>query len=219
MATPEQRDRSSAQAYWLHAAEYGFHYYLAGRYTTHGHMVPVCGNLMHHAVEMLIKSALAREMTWAQIQELGAWPPKGYRHNIRLLWQAFKDRPEADTSLLWVFDEVIGWLHKWEDIRYPETLVRIGGLINISPIVDLQPHEMTHTAAPPDTQRDPLLPPWDPPEEFRLILPQVDRLVTAILVAAQVNPEALRNRLNHHGAAYLWLHNTAPPIAPASPPA
>jgi hypothetical protein len=36
-------------------------YYVAARFLVHAQCIPVCGNLFHHAVEMLLKGGLAKK--------------------------------------------------------------------------------------------------------------------------------------------------------------
>jgi len=36
-------------------------YYAAARFAVHAGCIPVCGNLFHHAVEMLLKGGLAKK--------------------------------------------------------------------------------------------------------------------------------------------------------------
>ena len=39
----------------------GSQYYTTARFAMHSQCMPVCGNLFHHAVEMLLKGALAQK--------------------------------------------------------------------------------------------------------------------------------------------------------------
>jgi hypothetical protein len=48
-------------------------------------------------------------------------------------------------------------------------------------------------------------------ERYQLILPQIGRLVTYLFTYSRLNAEATRH-WNQHAAAYLWLHNGAPPL-------
>src|SRR5262249_38170155 len=65
-------------------------YYATARFAMHAQCIPVCGNLFHHAVEMLVKGGLARTRKLSDLKNMG--------HKLKLLWRAFKaDFP--DTSL------------------------------------------------------------------------------------------------------------------------
>jgi hypothetical protein len=41
--------------------ETGSQYYTTARFAMHAQCMPVCGNLFHHAVEMLLKGGLAQK--------------------------------------------------------------------------------------------------------------------------------------------------------------
>ena len=70
----------------------------------------VCGNLFHHAVEMLLKAGLAKN--GKSLEELECM-----RHSLRRLWRAYKrNHPNAPLSR---HDSTINRLDKHEDIRYP----------------------------------------------------------------------------------------------------
>ncbi len=207
--TREQLDESTAQRYWIHAAEYGIEYYIAGRYATYAYLTPICSNLLHHSIEMLLKSALAYEASWKYIRSFRNFPGSG--HDIRVLWWKFLHRPklkgegkhlpdyEPDaTVLLTMYGKLIEELHQWENVRYPEKLIVDGGAFNVSSILDLQPHEMTTGGNPYMTR-------------YQLVLPQIDRLVTYLFKETHLNPN-FTSRWNQYAAAYLWLHNGAPPI-------
>ncbi len=124
-----EQDESSAASYWLYAVEFGTHYYIVGRYSMFSGFSVISGNLMHHAVELLLKACLARQDpkpnvsrkpdTWAQIQKYGS--RKRYGHDLERLWSEFKTR-NPDVTLA-EHDEVISGLNKFEDIRYPDNLI------------------------------------------------------------------------------------------------
>jgi hypothetical protein len=79
----EQIDESMRQGYWDHAIRYDLNYYVAGRFATAHHFNPVSANLLHHAVELLLKACLAHDDPLEAILKYGDW--KAYRHDIRLL--------------------------------------------------------------------------------------------------------------------------------------
>jgi hypothetical protein len=71
--------------------------------------VPVCGTLFHHAVEMALKSGLAKKRPLAELEEM--------RHDLKKLWKAFKadfPNPELDQH-----NRTVSTLNKFEEIRYP----------------------------------------------------------------------------------------------------
>ena len=83
--------------------------YAVARFAMHAQRIAVCGNLFHHAVEMLLKGGLARKRTLADLKDMG--------HKLKVLWRAFKtDFPDASLKR---HDKTISSLDKFEDIRYP----------------------------------------------------------------------------------------------------
>src|SRR4051794_8455400 len=59
-------------------------YYATGRFAALTGLMPVCGNLIHHAVEMMLKGRLTHPLTLPQM----AVNP--YRHCLPRIWQTFK---------------------------------------------------------------------------------------------------------------------------------
>ena len=66
-------------------------------------------------------------------------------------------------------------MHKFDDIRYPETLIQNGASIRIDPF-DMEKPELAFENADPDNS-------------YALVLPQIDRLMGALFNALHVNPE------------------------------
>jgi hypothetical protein len=88
----------------------GMHYYVAGRYAVFAGLNPTAANLLHHAIEMVLKGALARKgMDLEALKNLG--------HRLPTIWQEFTAQYGIDGSN---FDGVIGELQKFESIRYPD---------------------------------------------------------------------------------------------------
>src|SRR5258708_5472564 len=48
----------------------GIQYYTAGRSAAWAGLMPVCGNLCHHAVEMLLKAGLSRKHSLAELKKI-----------------------------------------------------------------------------------------------------------------------------------------------------
>ena len=57
-------------------------YYASGRFAALSGILPVCGNLLHHAVEMYLKGALA------SVLDLNAL--RGLNHNLVQIWERTK---------------------------------------------------------------------------------------------------------------------------------
>ena len=57
----------------------------------HAQCMPVCGNLFHHTVEMILKGGLARKRKLSDLKDMG--------HKLKVLWQAYRliPRPRAEA--------------------------------------------------------------------------------------------------------------------------
>jgi hypothetical protein len=97
----------------------GFQYYAAGRCGVAAWWNPVAANLMHHAIEMFLKGGLCPHTT-KQARE-------NMRHDLPVVWRAFKAQYDPAGKLkLNRFDAFVRALHSYEEIRYPEKMVRDG---------------------------------------------------------------------------------------------
>jgi hypothetical protein len=83
----------------------------------HARCMPVCGNLFHHAVEMILKGGLAQKHKLTALEKMS--------HNLERVWEAYKD--DFPDSTLKRHDKTISGLNKFEDIRYPEANQRAMG--------------------------------------------------------------------------------------------
>ncbi len=181
------------EGYWNHAIRYSLDYYIAGRFTVAHHFTPVGANILHHAVELLLKACLAHDDPLEKILEY--WHPKrGYGHDIVCLWQEFKVRRAAAPA---EFDAVIEGLHAFEDIRYPETLIRDGATILID-IFDVEN---------PVVEDDQM-----PGKTYRLTLPQIDRLMGLLFDASGANPPALLPRVTDDAHALHYYNMVRPTL-------
>jgi hypothetical protein len=91
-------------------------YYTVARFAMHAGCMPVCGNLFHHAVEMILKGGLARKRKLSDLKDM--------RHKLEVLWLAYKvDFPDPTLKR---HDKTISGLDKFEDIRYPDGKRSIG---------------------------------------------------------------------------------------------
>src|SRR5947209_1571333 len=89
----------------------GRQYYIAGRFSVLGALMPVAGNLMHHAVEHFLKGGLAKTVSLDDMK-------KKLGHKLPKIWDAFK--MQANDPTLARFDEVVSTLNEFEEIRYPD---------------------------------------------------------------------------------------------------
>ncbi len=96
-------------------------YYVAGRAAAIAGLAPVYGNLLHHAVEMYLKAAIARTLSLHAL--------KGIGHQLESLWRAFKKA--EGTARLEQFDATITALEAFEEIRYPDKALQTGILSDV----------------------------------------------------------------------------------------
>jgi hypothetical protein len=137
-------------------------YYVAGRFAVFAGINPTAGNLLHHAVEMCLKGALAKKgMSLKELEKM--------RHKLRKIWGKFKAQYTGDPSDLKDFDEVIAELDSFEEIRYPDKVVKQGMSCVISP------------GSRPKT------PPPHFLAEYQLYLDEIDRLVWKVFERASIN--------------------------------
>jgi hypothetical protein len=91
-------------------------YYAAARFAMHAQCIPVCGNLFHHTVEMFLKAGLAQKRKLPELEAM--------RHDLKKLWRAFK--ADFPNPILNCHDETISRVNKFDDIRYPEGVIKHG---------------------------------------------------------------------------------------------
>jgi len=89
----------------------GRQYYIAGRYAVFAALIPVAGNLLHHAVEHFLKGGLAKTTPLDDMK-------KKLGHKLPKIWDAFKT--QANDPTLARFDDVISTLDEFEELRYPD---------------------------------------------------------------------------------------------------
>ena len=160
-------------------------YYVSGRYAVIAGLIPVAGNLLHHAVEMFLKGGLASSM---ELKEL-----KNVRHHLPKIWKVFKDRLGKDGFER--FDPVVTSLHAFEELRYPDSMILHGAKMIMG--VTGQPvlAGSAQIIATPS---------------YELYLSEVDPLVGAIFDAASVNPAFFTDRLQPCAREYLRDTNANP---------
>ena len=56
----------------------GVHYYVAARSAVMAQLLPTCGNLYHHALEMFLKAGLSRRYAPKNLKKFG--------HNLQKMW-------------------------------------------------------------------------------------------------------------------------------------
>ncbi|WFU62289.1 hypothetical protein [Bradyrhizobium brasilense] len=77
---------------------------------------PICGNLLHHTIECMLKGAMVKTRTLQELKKLGQSLPQ--------LWQTFKsDVGDPDLSK---FNVAVVALDNYEDLRYPDDALKNG---------------------------------------------------------------------------------------------
>lgn len=94
-----------------HFWERGCQYYVAGRHAVAAGLNPIAGNLLHHAIECMLKGAMVKTKTFPELKKIS--------HDLSRLWQGFKS--DVGDSNLSKFDAIIGALDNCEDLRFQTT--------------------------------------------------------------------------------------------------
>jgi len=158
-----------------HFLDLAFGYYMTGRFAVINRL-HVAPNLMHHAVELLIKFTLLKHEPESQPSAATAQLAQRYGHRLNALWIRYKQHV-APTDLS-RFDQVIADLARWEDVRY-------GGF----PAGTSVAKSMGLVRAPAQTSR--------PTDLYVFGLQEVDDLITAMFQASRINPPFVGNRYAH----------------------
>lgn len=167
------------------------HYQIAGRFALAAGMDSVIGNLFHHAIECGLKAFLVRKY------DLRTLARRPFRHDLPTIWQEFK-KEIAVGSELDMFDDAINQLNKFEELRYPDSIVAGGAEIRISFSPDASP---LSSGLP----------------QYQLCVKHLDVLMGKILEAIKVNPQFFLAGLNPTASKYLRYFE-APLWAPALQP-
>src|SRR5262245_54609964 len=170
-------------------AEYfraALHYYIAARYAMIARLLPTPGNLVHHAIEFLLKGAL--------IETLDETGRRDFHHYLQELWQFYKS--ERNNPALDKFDQTISDIHEFERIRYPEEILRLGMLAEIGPVRNTFPQ-------PPGAKQP-------PGARYQLAFDEVDELVKLIFQIESINPQFYTQALDQDAKTYINYQNKFP---------
>ena len=172
----------SAEDVRLHFAQLAIQYYVAGRAAAIQQLIPVLGNLLHHAVEMSLKAALAGSHSMSQLKGLG--------HSLPRLWGAFA--AQYPTAALPRFEAAVNALHRFEDLRYPDSALVNGALMQL---VLHRAHVVNSGSGLPSVPA------------YVLVLEDVDELQEALFAAMNLNPQFFTVSLSAKAKEYLLMHN------------
>jgi hypothetical protein len=183
-ATTQDEDKDRLRTEYFRTA---LHYYILGRYATTAQFSPIPGNLIHHAIEFFLKAALIEQLDEAARRNK-------FRHNVRKLWRRYKR--ERNNPGLAKFDQTISDINKFERIRYPEEMLRLGMLAEIGFV--------RNTFVPPPGAN------WPTGARYQLALDEVDELVKLIFQIEGINPPFYTNPLHADAKRSLNYQNKSP---------
>jgi hypothetical protein len=151
------RDAAAANEEFM---KLGVQYYVAARQSAWSGLW-VCGNLYQHALEMFLKAGLCQKYSLPALR-------KQFGHELNAIWNAFK--ADFPSTALLEFDATIADIAGFEDIRYPDKILKHGVQIII------------------DYRAQPREPSLRPEPEYRLDFYEIDRLIGAIFGVSSQNP-------------------------------
>jgi hypothetical protein len=169
---------------WHYLVELSVQYYASGRFAALSRLHRAAANLLHHAVELLLKAVLVRSLPLERLK-------KEFGHDLPLLWQA---ATAASPSLVTPQRQrTIAALHKFEDLRYPDLLLSHGGTLTVA----LQ------------TGEDPRVSGTRPSSgaHYQFNLEDIDELWAALFHGASANPAAFLQHLTPEARAVLEDRN------------
>ena len=142
----------------------GCEYYAMARFAMHAQRSYVCGNLFHHAVELLLKGGLVKSgKSLAELTRM--------RHNLKKLWRAYK--ADHSGAGLERHDKTINRLDKYEDIRYPNPTLHSIGV------------SLAWSGDPPEVKTSGGL---RSPKQYPVIVSDIDDLVADVIRTSSWNP-------------------------------
>ena len=172
----------SAEDVRSHFAQLAVQYYVAGRTAAIHQLIPVLGNLLHHAVEMSLKAALAANHSLSQLKSLG--------HSLPKLWGAFTAAYPAVAAPR--LQAAIDALQRFEELRYPDSILVNGAMMQLALH---RAHGGTSGSGLADVP------------SYLLVLEDIDELEEAIFDAMNLNPRFFTGSLSTKAKEYLLMHN------------
>lgn len=165
----------------------GLQYLATGRFAAAACFMPVSGNLLHHAVEMLLKGSLAKLIGVSQL-------PRGRNgHDLNALWKLY--RQHYPDPILDRYSPLVADLHRFEYIRYPENLIAEGGFLAIGFPNTARSEQLGDNKLP----------------QYQLTVAEVDALAKEIFIRGSVNPAFYTFHLKQeHASKYFEFENESP---------
>jgi hypothetical protein len=159
-------------------------YYVNGRAACLSGCAFTTGNLLHHAVEMILKGELSRTIPLKDLKDR-----KKFGHSLPKCWNAFKGLFPADD--LTEFDSMIEELDRFEKIRYPDYLLLHGAGIGFG-FGRWQPPTFTG---------------GNPVPQYTVAIGYVDAFFARAIRLCHMNPETYFNFLTPKGREMLLDQN------------
>jgi len=169
-------------------AQIAVQYYVAGRSAAISQLIPVLGNLLHHAIEVSLKAVLAEHKTLRELRSLS--------HDLTRIWTQFK--AQYPTAASAQFDDVIVGLQKFEELRYPDSVLAKGAMMEFVLFREHLGAPGTSATAVP---------------RYAIVLEDIDELMAFVFGTASLNPrffvgsmgpEGMRCLLTHNRSAKVW---------------
>lgn len=156
-------------------------YLVAGRSSAICQLVPVSGNLLHHAVELILKALLVRGVGLRGVFKLG--------HSLPKIWDAvIAQHPQLDSPER---KQTIDELDQFERLRYPDNMLKSGAAIRFG--WDRGPKMATMTVP-----------------AYELVMSDIDELFRAGFRMTGKNPAFFVVMLNKEARAILGDRNNYP---------
>lgn len=160
-------------------------YYVIGRAALCCGNTFITGNLLHHAVEMLLKGQVSKTIPLEDLKNR-----KRFGHKLPKLWTAFKGL--FPTEDLTEFDMMIDELEKFEKIRYPDEILAHGACIGLG-----------FDRGKPVTNRTP----GRTEPEYQMGVGDVDAFFARLFPLCRLNPKAYLSFLSSQGRQVLAERN------------
>jgi hypothetical protein len=171
---------------YSHFFALGIQYYVSARFSAMAKLLPVSGNLYHHAVEMLMKGQLSRTLPLETLK-------RKYSHGLKRTWKQFKKLFQAED--LSPFDSLICALDRFERLRYPDNFLKEGMSAMLAWDPPKTPTKISGSAAKV------------PHYEFAVT--DLDRLIDRMFRLCSMNPSFYMADLDEHGMKVLENDNPA----------
>jgi len=178
---------SDPDSAWHYFVELSLQYYAAGRFAALNRLHRIAPNLVHHAVELILKAVLVRDHSLEKIKT-------DYRHDLTRLWKAVT---AASPGLLTTRrNQTIADVAKFEDLRYPNLLIRQGATVTVA---------LTSGENPRVSGSRPTSGP-----RYQFNLEDIDELWCALFHNASASPAAFLQNLSAAARAAIDAENQHP---------